>query len=237
MAKTQKEKAPVTEPQKDKAPDPQPEPQKVAFVKMTEPNAYLSSVINQYLQAAIDSGAPYIFVSAFSDREPTQDEIDWLLSAIESDPKLGAFSLAIKGWHEFALPQHEKGFEVPFIHPCAVMYRTETLQKVGLLDTAYFELGWGADVDLGHRIRQGGYIVGCERNAFVTKSEKGLTYPPNYARDAQAQMQQGLVAKYGNGDAATANAALSVSFPNYNFAQFLPPIKGVPQKKSAPHAN
>lgn len=143
------------------------------------------------IRAALEQGADYVWILN-NDTLPRPDALRALVLRAEADPELGAVGSVlpyadnparIQAWGGGRIsfwtgrvihargPVDEKWFE--FLTAASVLVRREALESSGLFDESFF-LYW-EDVDLGYRLRKGGWKLGMAPGSVVLHREHGST--------------------------------------------------------------
>lgn len=122
-----------------------------------EENLGIAEAVNKGLQYALERNADYICLTD-DDTQVLAD--DWLQHAINHMEKCR--SIGIMGFHEVhekaISEKHDPTFlEVDRIDPCTMLFRSSSLNAIGLFDEGY--ILYGEDDDLEERTRKAGFSL------------------------------------------------------------------------------
>ncbi len=150
-----------------------------AEILVNEKNLGFAGGVNAGIARARAEGFPYLLLLN-NDTELGPDAVGALLAAAESDPRVGILSPLIyyadggriwfaggyrRRWlpgislpwyrRRHSFPPHP--FSVDYVTGCAMLVRTEAVDRIGALDTEYF-MYW-EDLDLCERARRAGWRI------------------------------------------------------------------------------
>ncbi len=155
---------------------------------------------NVAVKQALDEGFDYIFLHN-GDLALESRAIEELVNLAESDDSIGSVQSLVTYWDDHekvnvsggvfhvagygyardnlkALSDlnHENGDEIAYASGAAVLYRTDALRKVGMMEEGFFM--YHEDLELGLRLRMAGY-----KNVLATKSLAYHDY--NFSRNTK----------------------------------------------------
>ena len=190
------------------------------FAMVASDRHWSPAVVNEALSAELSrpDAAKYVALRMPNlSRLVTVAETERLVALMEANPMCAALSVAILDGHAHskATPTSPNYRPVPFVELAFVVFRTDAIKSVGVLNEA-FEYGWGADIDLSMRLRRAHYEVAVTESVAVSRNGGVVDYgmpQAKYLAAAEASMIQVLTENYG----ADGYAELQNGFPNAHF--------------------